>query len=280
MILTLKTELKKAFSGKLFFIALFISSAIAVAAGIVSVYIFKSGVAPYPDENPWLAVSTLYRYWICDDGTSVAPDIFYVLLPLTASLTFGWSYSYESRSGYVRNVLTRTKSIYYFISKYIAVFLAGSMTALIPLILNVITVGSFIPAVKPDAYYSYGYIRLAGTMFSRLYFTHPVLYLAAMIIQSSIFAGLFSLMSLTLSFFIKNRFAVTTVPFMLLLAANYLTGMFMENLSSIGELSPLKFLHAATGNIILLRNAVIEAIVLFAVTAAITLAKGTKKDVY
>lgn len=280
MILTLKTELKKAFSNKLFLIAVLIGSIISVAGGALTIYLHSLGQQPLPGEDPWLPVNSLYRYWIGDDASNVSPYIFYVLLPLTSSLTFGWSYASELKSGYIKNVLTRTKSIYYYISKYIAVFLSGSIAALIPLILNIILIGNFFPAVTPNASYSYAYLHLAGTMFSRLYFSHPALYLIAMVLLASIFAGLYSLLSLTLSYAIKNRVAVTTVPFVLLILLNYATGMFANIFQYIGEISPLKFLHAATGNLIYLHIAVIEIIILFVLTAGITLIKGVKNDVF
>ena len=78
----------------------------------------------------------------------------------------------------------------------------------------------------------------------------------------------------------KNKIAVTTVPFILLLIANYATGMFRDVFQSIGELSPLKFLHATAGNLIYLHNAIIELVVLFIITGLITIIRGTKNDVF
>lgn len=280
MLLTLKTELKKAFSNRLFFIAVLIGCVISVAGGAATVYSHFKGTQPFPGENPWLPVSTLYRYWIGDDASNVSPYLFYTLLPLISSLAFGWSYASELKSGYVKNVLTRTKSMYYYISKYIAVFLSGGMVALVPLVLNIILIGNFFPAVVPDPSYEFAYLHLTGTMFTRLYFVHPALYLVAMVLLAFVFSGLYSLLSLTLSYAVKNRVAVTTVPFVLLILVNYATGMFMNFFQNIGELSPLKFLHAATGNLIYLHIAVIEIVILFVLTAGATLIKGVKHDVF
>ena len=234
----------------------------------------------HASENPWLPVNTLYQYWIADDMSSVAPYVFYVLLPLTACLAYGWSYSTELRSGYIKNVLIRTTRKNYYISKFIATFLSGACVAFIPILLNILVVASFIPAVKPDIYYNFSYIHYSGIMLSKLFFTHPIMYLIAMTLLTSLFSGIYACLSLALSFFVKNKIAVTTVPFILLLIANYATGMFRDMFQNIGELSPLKFLHATTGNLIYLHNAIIELVVLFIITGLITIIRGTKNDVF
>lgn len=278
---TLKTELKKAFNNKLFVTAVVISSLIAIAAAVVASLSYLQTANRFGEgNNPWLPVGTVYRYWIGDDGGSVMPYVFYTLLPLTASFAYGWSYSYELKSGYIKNVLIRTTKTRYFISKYIATFLSGFAVAAMPLVLNILLVGCFVPAVKPDVFYNFSYLHYSGLMFSDLFFKHPILYIAAMIFLASVFAGLYAVMSLALSMLIKNRIAVTTVPFLLLLMFNYLTGMYMDVFNEVGELSPLKFLHVTTGNLVYLHIALIEIIVLFIITFSLTVVRGVKKDVF
>lgn len=281
MRLALKTELKKAFSNKFFYIALLINCVITLSAGIVSVLYSKKNFGMlHASENPWLPVNTLYQYWIADDMSSVAPYIFYVLLPLTACLAYGWSYATELKSGYIKNVLIRTTRKNYYISKYIATFLSGTCVAFIPILLNILVVACFIPAVKPDIYYNFSYIHYSGIMLSNLFFTYPILYLLAMTVLTSLFSGIYACLSLALSFFVRHKIAVTTVPFILLLIANYATGVFKDVFQNIGELSPLKFLHATAGNLIYLHNAVIELVILLVITGCITIIRGTKNDVF
>lgn len=277
----LTTELYKAFKNKYFYIALLVNCIIAVAAGIVAIVLsFKYAEMSSAADNPWLPVNTLYSYWIGDDMHSVAPYIFYVLMPLTACLAYGWSHTSEIKSGYVKNILTKTTRTNYYLAKYIATFASGAAVALLSLILNILLVACFIPAVKPDIYYNFVYIHYSGIMLSKLFFTHPILYLVSMVTLTSCFSGLYACISLSLSFFIKNKIAVTTLPFVFLIIINYLTGMFMEVFFSIGELSPLKFLHATTGNLIYLHNALIELALLFAVTVITVLLRGKKDDVF
>ena len=77
MVLSLKTELKKAFNNKFFYLSLIINCIITIIAGIVSVlYSKKSFGMIHASENPWLPVNTLYQYWIADDMSSVAPYVF------------------------------------------------------------------------------------------------------------------------------------------------------------------------------------------------------------
>lgn len=281
MRLILKTELRKAFTNKSFYAALFINILIAVFSAIVTIILFKEEVGKiFSDENPWLPVFTLYRYWIGDEMAHVIPYIFYTLLPLTASLTFGWSYASEIKNGHIKNVLIRTSKPKYFTSKYIAVFSSGAFSALIPIIVNILIVACFIPAIKPDVFYRFSYLHYSTLMLSDLFFSKPVLYLLGMTILATVFAGIYSCLSLAMSMLAKNKIAVTITPFIALLVFNYITGLFLESFRKIGELSPLKILHVTTGNSIYLHVAVIEAVVFIVITFLITYLKGVKSDVF
>lgn len=279
-------EMRKSLCNKSFLIVISLTCAISVIAAILNIVGYKNAMIYFAEsnsvltENPWLPVYSLYSRWLADDFNNDVRYIYYLLLPLFASFCYGWSYSTELDSGYVKNIMTRTSKKNYFSSKYFSVFISGGMTALIPILVNILIVACFVPAIKPDMFYNMQYGHAFSTIFSFLFFKYPLLYLVAMTVLTFIFAGLYGCMSLACTFAVKNKIAVLIIPFIILLAINYASGIFMEFFANIGEISPLKFLHTTAGNPRYLWIALIEIIIMFILTFIITMRKGIKNEIY
>lgn len=281
----LKTELKKAFGNKLFLVTL----AVGLVIGFVSAYQNISSYARAAADNayrmevsevlfnPLYPMFSPYTNWIGGDYQYSMTSLFYLLLPLMASLAFGWSFCIEKKSGYIKNVVTRTKKTHYFLAKYIAVFLSGGAVIAIPLIVNFLTVACFIPAYQPDIFYSI-YYAMEYHFLSELFYSAPLLYVLYVIVLDFVFSGLIATASMALTFFVKNRFAVVLLPFLLLLGIQY----FQETLDDFFQLiiSPIDFLKAyawsfTNGWVIFL-----SMFVLFLLTFGITCFKGARDDVF
>lgn len=161
----LKIEIKKALKNVLFVVTLIVASTIALysAVSVINLYnesveINKISEDMYEDiNNPDLAMSTLFNQWIAEEWTSSGQSLFFLMLPFFASLTYSWSLSSELKSGYIKHMITRMNRKKYFMSKYVAVFIAGGLVITIPMLLNFMTVSSFIPAVRPDIFYDMYY---------------------------------------------------------------------------------------------------------------------------
>ncbi|MFR7668865.1 MAG: hypothetical protein ACLU00_10370 [Mediterraneibacter faecis] len=60
--------------------------------------------------------------------------IFFLILPILASLPFGTSYFEDCKEGVIKNIYMRTKREDYLKAKYAAAFLSGELQFLVPLI--------------------------------------------------------------------------------------------------------------------------------------------------
>ena len=215
MLKILKCELKRAFSSKLFWVALLIGIAIAAVSAGQNLADYYEGLkmeatrAEYMGDNPYNPMNpmtTVYNYWIGGDYEGPMTPLFYLLLPLLVCLPFSWSYLTDRKSGYINQSMVhiRKKSDYFF-AKYIAIFLSGGVVVAVPLILNILTIACFIPAYHPDIFYDMYYSMSFHDM-RWLFYTNPVVYEIYIILQAFIFAGLFAVTGYVFSFFIRNRF--------------------------------------------------------------------------
>ena len=225
---TLKTELKKAvWNRKMLAVMVLVLGLVAVHC-VMTVRDYWSFYEYYQEnssENLMVTGNSLFNHWLGADLVFFPATAFFFLLPILAALPYGWSLVTEIRSGYVRNVLSRTSRKAYFVSKYAADFIAGALVIVVPLTVSVLVLALFLPAIPMEYAYPYGTISL-----------YCILY----ILLDGIYAGLIASLSTALAFFFKNRVAVVLSPFLLLLLADYVDSGFLTD----GEYSPMKFLHA------------------------------------
>lgn len=276
-------EIKKAFTNKLFLLSLLTAAAIALYAAVFSILsyykyteadLLSASVSGF-SLNPELPGTTLFTSWIGADHISPAASLFYLLLPLIAALGYGWSYCSECKSGYIKNVTTRTSKTNYFLSKYIAVFIAGGTVVTVPILLNIMAVAVFIPAIQPDVFYDVYYAAHPWSTLTPLFYAHPVVYMLLKIVTTFIFAGLISEICICISFLSKNKFVSVFTPLFLLLFINYLS----NTVNNLPQISPIQFLH--TGKIYVSLSVIcLEVVLLFAVSFAVTLVRGKKNDIF
>ena len=281
----LKIELRKAFGNKLFLLTLAVGIVIASISAYQNIQLYLDAVAhnAYRKEvlpdilfNPMYPAFSPYTYWIGGDYQYPMTSLFYLLLPLMASLAFGWSFFMEKKSGYIKNIVTRTKKTHYFLAKYIAVFLSGGAVIAIPLVINFLTVACFIPAYQPDIYYNI-YYSMHYHFLSELFYSSPLLYVIYVMALDFVFSGLIATASMALTFFVRNRFAVVLLPFLLLLGIQYIQDTLYKIFQVI--ISPIDFLKAYSSGTISGWVVFPFMIILFLLTFGITCFKGVKDDV-
>lgn len=278
----LKLELRKAFTNRLFLTALAVASAVAIYSAvfcILSYFKFKqmdakanslSGVI----LNPELPGSSLFTHWLGQEFISPAGALFYLLMPLLAALGYGWSYQSERKSGYMKHIVTRASKQQYFLSKYIAVFLCGGTVAVVPLMLNIMLVSAFVPAIQPDVFYDTYYSMHPWSAFADLFYAQPYAFMFLKICGTFVFSGLIAEISLCVTFLSRNIFVVTLTPLFFMLILNYIS----NSLSGMPEISPVQFLHSGL-SYVSLPIVCIEGAVLFAVTFSVV-GMGRKNDVF
>jgi hypothetical protein len=247
-------ELKKAFCSKKF---LFGMCLLLLFSILSAVYMIESRAGYNPDailagmkdgkftRNPDLALFTFYNSWMGGDDLSLASSLFYTLLPVGAALPFGWSYYLERKTGYLKNIYTRVGKGTYLAGKTIAVFLSGATVVAIGLVVNVMLVFAKIPVITPFAGYNfYNHIYFCN-LWADLYFSVPWLYVLLFCLLDVFYGGVFALLTFAMGFFFCNIFAVLFTPFLLMLIAGYLEGIFFNNRVDFVpvEWVPTLFLH-------------------------------------
>lgn len=279
----LKNELKKAIKNKFFITTLIIACVFALLSAWYKIdsyfYYRKLNQVLGSSGNPMTEGFSLFNHWIGGESISLGFTLFFTLLPIIAALPYGWSYFIENKTGYVKTVVTRSSKWQYFLSKYVATFTAGGLVVLIPLVVNFLVVASFVPAITPTKMYPLYYSVGFGSLWSQLFYTHPVIFVMLYLLLDFIFSGLFATMCLTVSFFIKSRIAVLLIPFFFILILHY-SRTFLAY-KYYNEISPLHYLHStsiqnhANGWIIL-----IQGLLFFVLTFGVTMKLGVKREVY
>lgn len=281
----LKIELKKAFGSWMFLLSLAVALIIAgISAGVrISSYMSileieaKAAAAADYIRAP-THINSCYIDWMGLDRSGAFPSLFYVLLPFLACLGYGWSYFGERRSGYVMNVVVRSrKKSQYFLAKYIAVFLCGGTVILLPLLCNFLAVACFVPAYMPDHLYG-AYMPVLMHFLRDLYFSDPLLYIAYVMLQDFLFAGLLASCSMALAFFVKNKFAVVLTPFLAMLMTDYFQSYVWRMLIDT-TISPIDFLRGCDFYQVNWWTVLLWGLFLLVFSLGIVWRKGAKGDV-
>lgn len=281
----LKIELKKAFTSRMFLITLLIGLAIAAVSVWQTVadyfwWIEVEARAAAASDTVYAPshVSSLYREWMGQDNSHAFPALFYMLLPLLAGLAYGWSYFEERRSGYVMNAVVRSrKKSQYFLAKYMAVFLAGGVTILLPLVCSFLALACFEPAYPPE-HFDTLYHAVSGHFLRDVYYAFPLAYVLYVMALDFVFAGLLAAASMALAFFLKNKFAVILLPFLFLLWVDYFQGYVWKWVFD-ADISPLSFLRGTGGASTCWEPILIWMIFLLAFSLGTVWRKGAKDDV-
>lgn len=247
----LKIELRKAFKSWYFAAALAIGSIFVLFSAYYQINLYYSdvGFMQMIDEveemgyvkYPVAPMSILYNSWIGGESVSLGFSLFFTLIPLLAVLPYGWSFSEEKRSGYIKVIVPRCGRIHYFSAKFIATFLSGGVAIVGPLILSLLVCSFVFPAVKPDVIYDMYYSLHHGSMLSALGYEHPMIHVAIYLCIDFVFSGLFACISISVSFFFKQRLAPLVVPFLILMGADLMRTLFLY--ISYVEVSPLLLMH-------------------------------------
>ena len=241
----LKMECRKAMGNRFFFIVLGVGCLFALMSALydIELYFQSRQQLAALGGNQIVQALGLYNKWIGGESYSLGFTLFFTLLPLLACFPYGWSYCIEKKSGYTGMVIIRGGKNKYFLAKYIATFLSGGVAVLIPLVFNFITVACYVPGIKPSIIYQMYYSVSHSTMWSAIFYTRPLIYVLLYLMLDFLFAGLFAVLALTFSIFLKNRLAVVLLPYIFILCLHY--GRTLLYYHYYVEISPLNFLHAS-----------------------------------
>ena len=269
----IKTEFKRAFINPMLVIS------ICIGCGI-SLWQFFTHTFPYPVLNDYTTVPpgtyppSLFVTALGMERISVAGSVFFYMLPILAVIPFADSFFTDLKSGYIKNVFTRTSKSNYYTAKYIAVFLSAAAAVSIPMLLNFFLTAACKPMVIPEP--NTGLFHHGNIMWGKIYFSRPALYYFLYILLDASFAGIFACLAITLSFFLSNRFLVIVSPFIIYIfvhAAAFLAGQ--------AHFDICMFLAPSQGMIGLrFYHVLICALILFAIPLGIYIYRGRKDETF
>lgn len=269
----LKIELTRALKSKTMLLSLIIGTLITLSHVLIYIIPVSNFIDQALSYNKAMySVPSVFAGWIGNAGYSMQSFLFYMLLPILVTIPFGDSFFADNKSGYIKNVLIRVKKKKYYLSKYIATFISGGLVIVIPLLINLIVSSMFLPSHLPQVIS--GYPIGAASMWSKIFYTHPYVYIFSYLLIDFIFSGLIATIALSISLISEYRFSVVFMPFLIYL-------FIYSILSSLGlsKFVPFYFLQFGYGMSSFI-TIVIQGLILAAITSTTFLIKGVKEDIY
>lgn len=191
----------------------------------------RKGISSY---NP----VSLFTIWFPMDPRSWRVIAFYLLFPLLAALPFAASYLQDRRSGYLGQILLRTRKREYFFAKYLAVFVSGGTVVTVPLILNFVATSLYLPWKIPD---SISGSVAPSSILAELFYSHPFFYTCVLLLLTFVTAGLYATLSLGITSWLEQSFSAFLFPFLLSLVIYYVALPFgLNSLVSFYVLVPFR----------------------------------------
>ncbi len=281
-------ELRKAIRSPLFALALAVGVALAAAsfAGTVA-----ERLPQYRSLLVMLAVEPMEKFaspsiyscfnqWMSVDGWQVTTALFYKVAPLLAVMPYAWSLLSERRSGYVCQVFVRQERWRYALAKALAAFCAGGLVATVPQLLNLVALACVFPGYTPEVTTALYTGIYEDNLWSGLFYSYPAAYAGCYLVLDFALCGLWAAFVLCLGFFVRNPLKLLAVPYLVLLAVQFVNERIFLALGGIRgiQLSLLENLPAYTTAYVQNGWVILAEALALAVAAALLVAVGVRRD--
>lgn len=243
MIKLLKLEFERAFRSRGMTAALICGYAIAIIQFVCVPLANSHDILRFFDGSNLTYPYTVFGSWLGMDDTHPWDLMYRYLIPLLAVLPFGATYFSDIRAGYIKNICTRTAKWKYLAAKYVAVFVSGGVTVVLPMLLNLLLTAAVLPSLAPSTNSLYSIF--GGSMFATLFYEHPYGYIALYLFMYFIYGGVFSSLALLMKGMARYRFEVVLFPFVVYYILGLTTGYFVW--LPIGVISPRHLLSMTQG---------------------------------
>ncbi len=267
----IKMELREAFKNYGFKISLILGLGLSIwqyfQYTIIPIFFTYNLYTPKYPKN-------LFDSWMGANFSQLPVFLFFLLLPIIASLPYSTSYLDDLNSGMIKNRILKSTRNKYFTAKYFATFLSGATAVILPLLINFLLTAMTLPALKPiNSTHLYGIFP--RMMWAELFYTNPFLYTFGYLIIIFIFSGLIAALSLPFSFFIKNKIAILLTPFLIyIFLYAFFNTLNAEKFSPYNFLPPSQPIYYISFGIILA-----EAVILLLAEIYFFIYRGAKNDV-
>lgn len=216
--------------------SLYISIAIGLLISIIHIFVRLYGLSTYKD-----IIFTPYTSWISIDVFSFLSIIFYLTLPLIASLPFSSVLREDLDSGLTNHIFLFSTRKKYFSRVLLVTFYTGFLVIIIPLTINILASFLLLPNFSPDELVNRNInMSSVSTFFISLYYTHPFIHMIFYLVFTSLWGGIFAIFSLGLSIFVKNRLVGVSSSFILQIFLYLINNIFIADKS----ITPFTFLPA------------------------------------
>lgn len=193
-----------------------------------------------------------YSKWFSIDPFNFSPVIFFLILPMLASMPVSMILHEDMKSGILNQLRSKYK-LKSILSGYAVVsFIVGFCAVFIPLALNFITYLLLLPNIRPDNLVNSNMLIVGrNTLFVSIFYQHPLIHVISSIVWSSFWGGLFTIFAVGVSIWAKNKylalFSGLILQMFLLILNTFL------NLSKLGSYVPKDFLSETSATNIDLR---------------------------
>lgn len=164
--------------------------------------------------------------------------LYMYLLPLLTVLPHGASYISDCISGYANQILSRTSRRQYIFAKMCATFVSGGCVAVIPSLCNLVLCMCVLPWGTPVSSTKL-YSVLPNSLFSHIFYSNPIIYVALATIVQFVFWGFFACTALTFSLLEEKTYMVLVTPFIV----NFIVTTFASKLFSLGTYMITQFMY-------------------------------------
>lgn len=216
-----KVEIKKALRSKGFQVAIIIGILICI---LQMVWVYRNTYAVNESEyqhvmtlsekdegyGTWFEMGIL-EGWLGCEVYSPYNQLYFIIFPLLAAMSYGLSYYNEWESGYAGQMLIRCGRKTYQNAKFGAVFISGGLAVTIPLLLHLIGTACYLPAIGVEPISRQAMVANRD-IWSGLYYEAPVLYALCYTGVDFVYGGIFACMTLAGSKWFSNRFAAVLFP--------------------------------------------------------------------
>lgn len=218
----LRFELRRAFHGGAFWIAL-------VAALALALLQLASVSVPYALGDTWETwrsgtdgmPPTVWGSWMGATSYSIWSVLFYYLAPLLCCAPFASTLCSDLQSGYASELLTRSSTAEYLRAKVVASCLTAVVIVVVPQIVNLIGTMLFLPIIQPDPVTGLFPISPDAAA-AELFYENPWAYTVLFLVIGAVVAALLACFSLVCSLWLRSPLLVLLLPFLVSVLLNFL----------------------------------------------------------
>lgn len=269
----LRAEMRKAFGGVWFAVAISIGCllALASAAHYLNIYLIEQPFMNLPFLSKKFTTPSsvsAFSYWMVSDAFAPSTNLFFLILPLLAAIPYSWSLLSERASGYAGQIIARSGWVEYLAAKGLAAFLSGGVAVTAPVVLNMVICLCFAPAYTPDVASVSIFGVFEDSLWSWSFYNAPILFFALRTVLLFLFSGLWAAFVMSLSGVLKGRIPLLIVPYLLLVLLKFANEQviapiwgFQEDLTPFGYLRTVPPVYFTDGWVIVTEFAAMLAVI-------------------